>query len=281
MARRGFKKTYAAGAFGNEAVTVLFADLRSLFVEAGFQFVLDTPDSIDVLPIGADAEVADDDTPHWALVLEEAGGRVQMAAIAVFGPNYLDPNARTNRRTIIHFGWLTSPSPPLTVWCAADGAAGWWWLHANAEDADSGTGVTARFACAGVTSRRYPADMHSGLSARYGLRDPWGDFYPAYARGIDGGFVSEPWTGTWSPLGEGWTHNGKRHPGSPLPKLAVPQFPNRDGHTACLYGEFNEILALTDGYAQEESVLPGWVAMTGHDADPPYAVPAPPSFAVS
>jgi hypothetical protein len=136
------------------------------------------------------------------------------------------------------------------------------------------------FSCASVTTRRYPADQHQGLSTRYGLWDAWGDFYPAYALNGDGTQNLWPWTGTWSPFGEGWDFNGKRHPGSPLPKMAVPQFPNRDGGAMCIYGEINEILILTDGYAQEEQVLPGWVAMTGDDRDQPYAVLAPDSFTV-
>lgn len=64
-----------------------------------------------------------------------------------------------------------------------------------------------------------------------------------------------------------------------MPKMAVPQFPNRDGDIgACILGEFNEILVLTDGYAQEETVVPGWVAMTGDEWDQPYAVPTPAQF---
>jgi hypothetical protein len=61
--------------------------------------------------------------------------------------------------------------------------------------------------------------------------------------------------------------------------MAVPQFPNRDYDiAACILGEFNEILVLTDGYTQEESVIPGWVAMTGSEWNQPYAVPAPEAF---
>ena len=136
-----------------------------------------------------------------------------------------------------------------------------------------------RFAVAGATSRRYPSDTHQGLCARYGIWDAWGDWEPAYAKDEDGVIDTYPWTGTWSPFGEGWTFNGKRHAGSLVPKMAVPQFPNRDGGiSACILGEFNEILVLTDGYAQEEVVVPGWIAMIGDEWDQPYAVPAPPQF---
>ena len=91
--------------------------------------------------------------------------------------------------------------------------------------------------------------------------------------------VSDRHTNTWSPFGEGYNCNGNRHAGSPLVRLAVPQFPNREnGITACVLGEFNEILVLTDGYAQEEALLPGWIALTGSEWDQPYAAPAPAQF---
>jgi len=183
--------------------------------------------------------------------------------------------------TIVHSAWVGNPSPEITVWFAADGAAGWWWLHGVRADGNSATGVSMRFAAAGATSRRYPSDTHQGLCARYGIWDAWGNWEPAYAKDEDGVIDMYPWTGTWSPFGEGWGFNGKRHAGSPMPKMAVPQFPNRDGGiSACILGEFNEILILTDGYAQEEVVVPGWIAMTGNEWDQSYAVPAPDSFTV-
>ncbi|MFN3980153.1 MAG: hypothetical protein ACK4SA_07210 [Caldilinea sp.] len=280
MARLGFKKSYVAGALDTAAVAALFASIKTTLIDSGFTVVLDSPNAIDVVPVGVNAAAPNDDAPHWAFTYDDQGGTGQIQASAVFGVNYLDAGALLNTLTVVNPEWLGSPSPAVTLWFAADGAAGWWWLHALADDANSSTGVNARFACAGVTTRRYPADQYQGLSTRYGLWDPWGDFYPAYARQIDGSLQAGAWTGTWSPFGEGWTNNGQRHAGSPLPKMAVPQFPNRDGNAACLYGEFNEILILTDGYAQEETVLPGWVAMTGSERTQPYAVPAPASFTV-
>jgi hypothetical protein len=280
MARVGFKNAYAAAAFDKPAVAALFDSIKTTLIDAGFQVVLNTPNAIDVVPIGTNAAVPNDDSQHWAIAFEDLGANGQILASAVFGANYLDPGALVNTLAVVSTEWLDSPSPALTVWFAADGAAGWWWLHAAIADSNSSTGVDTRFACAGVSTRRYPADHYQGLSTRYGLWDPWGDFYPAYARQTDGGVDSGAWTGTWSLFGEGWSYNARRHPGSPLPKMAVPQFPNRDGNAACLYGEFNEILILTDGYAQEETVLPGWVAMIGSDNDQPFAVPAPPSFAL-
>jgi len=281
MARIGFKKTFAQGTFDKLAVEALFGHIKNTLVDAGFQVILDTEDAIDVMPMGADPAVANDDVPHWAIFYQDAGSTAYLRAAPVFGANYLDEDAfASNEVELINPNWMDDPNAEITFWFAADGAAGWWWLHAISPDTNSSNGQNVIFGCAAVTSRRYPADQYQGLSTRYGLRDAWGQFYPAYALKEDGTLSRWPSTGTWSPFGTGWVFNGRRHPGSPLPRMAVPQFPSRDGDTAaCIYGEFNEILVITDGYAQEEMVLPGWVAMTGDgQEDQPYAVPAPPQF---
>ena len=279
MARVGFKKTWAAGTFDKAAVQTLFGYLKTFVASAGFNVLLDSVDGIDFIRMGSTAGTANDDVPHWAFSFQDQDPYGAILAYPVYGNDYLDANAYAHSYTIAHSGWVGSPSPEITIWFASDGAAGWWWMHGTAVDAESATGVTMRFAYAGVTSRRYPSDTHQGLCARYGIWDAWGDWEPAYAKDEDGVIDMYPWTGTWSPFGEGWSFNGKRHAGSPMPKMAVPQFPNRDGGiSACILGEFNEILILTDGYAQEEVVVPGWIAMIGDEWDQPYAVPAPPQF---
>lgn len=281
MARVGFRKTFAAGTFGLAAVQALFGHLKTYVGNAGFNVLLDTADGIDFIRAGAPAGTANDDIPHWAFSLIEQDPFGVIQAWPVFGNDYLDQNAYSHSYTLLNSAWVGDPSPEITARFAADGAAGWWWLHVTQADMNSSTGVSMRFACAGTTSRRYPSDTHQGLCTRYGIWDPWGDWEPAYARTDKGGIDMSPWTGTWSPFGEGWNFNGQRHAGSPVPRMAVPQFPNRDGGiTACILGEFNEILILTDGYAQEEVVVPGWIAMIGDDRDQPYAVPAPDSFTV-
>ncbi|MDI6750483.1 MAG: hypothetical protein QMD73_09940 [Rhodocyclaceae bacterium] len=281
MPRVGFKKTFAAGTFDKAAVQTLFAHLKTFVASAGFNVLLDTVDGIDFIRMGSPAGTADDDVPHWALSFHDEGLHRAIFAYPVYGNDYLDRAAYAHSYTIVHSEWMGNPIPEIAFWFAADGAAGWWWLHANLVDTYSSTGVSTRFAAAGVTSRRYPSDTHQGLCARYGIRDAWGGWEPAYAKDEDGVIDPAPWTGTWSPFGEGRKFNGKRHAGSPLPRMAVPQFPNRDsGITACILGEFNEILILTDGYAQEEVVVPGWIAMIGDDWNQPYAVPAPDSFTV-
>jgi len=280
MARVGFKTTFAQGAFDKFAVITLFGHIKDAIVAAGFQVILDTPDAIDFMPMGANPVIANDDVPHWAIQYQDAEPTGYIRGTPVFGANYLDENAYADNGFIfVNPSWRWQDlNAEINFWFAADGVAGWWWLHAISSDTNSSNGQTMSFACAAVTTRRYPADHYQGLTTRYGLWDAWGDFYPAYALNEDGTLNRWPWTGTWSPFGEGWTYNGLRHPGSPLPKMALPQFPNRDGNAACIYGEFNEILVITDGYAQEEQVLPGWVAMTGSDWDQPYAVPAPTVF---
>lgn len=279
MPRVGFKKTWAAGTFDKAAVQALFAHLKTYVTNAGFNVLLDTVDGIDFIRLGSSAGTADDDVPHWAFSFQDQDPYGAIFAYPVYGNDYLDQSAYAHSYTAVHSAWVGNPSPEITVWFAADGAAGWWWLHASQVDTNSTTGVSMRFAAAGATSRRYPSDTHQGLCARYGIWDAWGDWEPAYAKDETGVIDMSPWTGTWSPFGEGWDFNGKRHAGSPLPKMAVPQFPNRDGGiSACILGEFNEILILTDGYAQEEVVVPGWIAMIGDEWDQPYAVPAPAQF---
>jgi hypothetical protein len=278
MSRVGFKKTYPAGSFDKAAVETLFGHLKTYVIDAGFNVLLDTPTAVDFIRISSPAGTANDDVPHWAFEYLDQGSYGEIYAYPVYGNHFQDTAAYTHSYTVVNSGWV---SDEITLWFACDAAAGWWWLHATQVDPNSATGVLMRFACAGATSRRYPADTHQGLCARYGIWDPWGDWYPAYAVNEAGLLETWPWTGTWSPFGEGWTFNGQRHTGSPLPKMAVPQFPNRDGGvSACIFGEFNEILILTDGYASEEVVVPGWVAMVGDEWDQPYAVPAPASFTV-
>lgn len=280
MARIGFHKTYPAGSFTHTAVQDLLALIKTTLSSAGFNVLLDTPDGIDVIRAGAVAGSADDDTPHWAFQVQDQNPYGLLYAYSVFGHHYADPNAHSSSRAIVNSGWVET-AQALTLWFAADGSTGGWWLHATQPDSQSNTGVTMRFGYAGTTSRRYPSDTHQGLCARYGIWNARGDWWPPYAKNESGTLNLNPATGTWSPFGEGWSFNAKRHPGSPLPKMAVPQFPNRDGGiSACVLGEFNEILILTDGYAAEEVVVPGWIAMVGSDDDQPYAVPAPASFTV-
>lgn len=277
--RVGFKKTYPAGTLDKAAVQALFGSLKAHVASAGFNVLLDNPDGIDFIRMGAAAGTADDDTPHWAFSFQDQGTFGAILAWPVYGNTYLDQTAYTHNHTLFNSAWLGTPAPEITIWFAADGVAGWWWMHCVQASTQSATGVTMRFASAGATSRRYPSDTHQGLCTRYGIWDAWGDWEPAYARTEDGQINTRPWTGTWSPFGEGWSFNAKRHSGSPLPKMAVPQFPNRDGGiSACILGEFNEILVLTDGYTSDELVVPGWVAMIGDEQDQPYAVPAPEHF---
>lgn len=278
MARLGFKKIYPPGGFDRAAVQALFAHIKTCASDAGFSLLLDTSTSIDVIQSGALAGTATDDVPHWAFRYQDSGADGAVVVHTVYGQNYLDAGAYTHSLTLVNSGWADE-SNALTLWFAMDGAAGWWWLHAVQPDSNSSTGITTRFAYAGSTSRRYPSDTHQGLCARYGIWDAWGSWHPAYAKTTSGSINTNPRTNTWSPFGEGWAFSSERHVGSPLPKMAVPQFPNKDNSiSACVLGEFNEILILTDGYAAEEIVAPGWVAMTGGDYDQPYAVPAPASF---
>lgn len=282
MARVGFKKVYPAGSVFDAAATqTMLGHIKTHLASAGFNVLLDTPGAIDVIRAGFPSGTKDDDVPHWAFVYNELNPyNAGVTAYSVYGNDYLDANGNSNAGgNVVHSNNLDDHTKDTTVWFAADGAAGWWWLVGVCDDAASPSGKYIYFANAGVTTRRYPADQYSGLCARYGIWNKGGNWYPAYAKNADGTPNAAPTTNTWSPFGEGWSNNGQRHPGSPLPRMAVPQFPNRDGSiTACVFGEFNEIMILTDGYAIGEEVVPGWIAFVGNQQDQPFAVPAPASF---
>ncbi|MFO1369829.1 MAG: hypothetical protein U1F46_12600 [Marinagarivorans sp.] len=279
MARLGIKKTFAAGNFGDGAILDWFNQMKSTLLNAGFVLRLETADTFDVIQAGAAAGPARDDVAHWAFRYENQGADGAILVYTVFGNHIEDPGAITRSHYIVHSGFVGTPAPEVTLWFAADGATGGWWIHGLQPDASSSTGVTHRIAFAGTTARRYAADTFEGLCARYGVWDPTGSWKPAYARNFDGSLNVFASTMTWSPFGEGWAYSGRRHPGSPLPKMAVPMFPSRaNGVTACILGELNDIMVLTNGYASEETVMPGWIAMIGDDFAQPYAVPAPDAF---
>lgn len=280
MARVGFKKTFAAGSFDASAIASLFILLRNLISQAGFKINTDTDTTLDFSRADAQSGEACDDLPHWAFTLTQTSSHTTLTAHSVFG-DHVNAEGALSHSSVLAAGGTTPVSlPEFTLWFAADGGGGWWWCHINMADANSSTGESFAFVCAGVTSRRYPADLHQGLCARYGLRTLHGDWYPVYGHDENGTLVTGPWTASWSPFGMSWANNSIRHAGSSLPKMAVPQFPARDGGiTACLFGEYNEIMVLTNGYANEERVLPGWMALVGNDNNQPYAVPAPEIFA--
>lgn len=280
MARVGFKKTYPMGSFDANAVSALFSLLRAAIIDAGFKINIDEPATLDFSRADTVTGMAHDDVPHWALTLTAESTQTTLTAHSIFGAHLHAEGVLSHDNRVAAGSSPPAPSPDFILWFAADGGAGWWWSHINVADANSPTGASFAFACAGVTSRRYPSDLHQGLSARYGLRTLNGDWYPVYARNENGAIVTGPWTASWSPFGMGWANSSTRHNGSALPKMAVPQFPARDGGiTACIFGEYNEIMTLTDGYTNEERVLPGWMALVGNTNNQPYAVPAPEVFA--
>lgn len=276
MARVGFSRSYAAGAFDGAAVQALFGDIKTYLFGAGFDVVINEAEAVDVIRKGTPAGTVDDDVPHWALTLSGKSGNATIKAVAVHGVNYLDANARAaNELSIVDNTYVQSA---LTVLFAADGVAGWWWLHGLADFEYSATGKMRVFGAIGATTRRYSVDRYQGLASRYGILDPNGGFYPAYAMGKSGTITAMPSLNIWSPFGGGGQFNAQRHPGSPLPRMAVPAFPSRQDDSACIYGEFNEFMVITDGYVHEEIVMPGWIALACADFQQPYAVPAPESF---
>ena len=272
--RAGFSRTYAAGAFDAAAINLLFADLRATLLGCMFMPIIDSETAIDFQPPYAQPGSRNDDVPHWAFSLEQQqDGNNFITAYAVHGNDYLDVSGFHSSSTLVYSSLYGGAPPALRLWFACDSIGGWWWLVLLPE---GGASLTL----AGVTSRRYPSDQHQGLCARYGLWESGSGWMPAYACDPEGVVLGQSWLATWSPLGIGWSNNGQRHTGSPIPRLAVPVFPCRDGGiTACLFGEFNEVLALTDGYGTGEAPVPGWIAFVSGTSEQAFALPAPEQFA--
>lgn len=278
MARIGFTKSYAPGTFGVASIPELFGLMKAAFIDAGFVVVADTATNFEFLPIGVPLDAADDDTPHWGLRYEDHGSYATLYGVVYQGQSggqMMD----SNNYWLVDSYAVTNIPEIFTFWFAADGLEGWWWLHSAITDASSPSGMSFRAGVVATRSRRYAADRYSGLCARCGLRDLWGSFYVPYA--LDpGGNRSPQSMPSWSPLG-GNQPVGKRHPDSPLPRMAVPVFPAPGSWmTACVMGELDHVLNLTSGYTHLEEAVPGWIAFVGGEWDQSYAVPAPVSFEV-
>ncbi len=278
MAWHGFKTTYAPGAFDGTALLALFEQIRSTLITAGFSMKLDTPTLVEVIQAGATQQT--DDTPHWAFELMGDASSAAIQVHSIFGVDFNDNDAVL--RTF--FVTYSDQAPAETlIWFAANGATGAWWLYAidRPEGYPYNAGNRMKIFKVGATSRRYPSDQYQGLCARYGVLETDGEWNPAYALDEDGDLDDYASTDLWSPFGRCDDTCSQRHPGSPLPRMAVPAFPCKDEYiTACLLGELNEFLILTDGYALEEEVVPGWMACVPESYDPWFALPVPLQFTV-
>jgi len=282
MTRTGFKRTYAAGTLDSAAVQTLFDDIKAALIATGFTQVINTATEIDVLRAGYPAGTVNDDVPHWAFSFESfspTSARIQ--CWAVHGNDYLT-GTTTYSVNLININSLPDPAVEVSVWFACDGYEGWWWLVCITPQPANNSGYQLDFAHCGCTSRRYLTDNYQGLSARYGIWDGYGDWNVPYAKDETGAVVADVTLYVWSPLGMQWSNNGIRHPGSPMQKMALPQFPARDtGITVAIFGELNETLSITDGYTLEESPIAGWIAFpVGNNWTQPFALPAPEQFAV-
>lgn len=285
MSRVGFKKIIAANAFDNAAVDALATNIKTYIVNAGFGIVLNSVDEIDFKLAGVGAAEYGDDIPRWYLDTPSGSNPRSIDFHAYRGVSALDQNAvwdGGNASLAANTGL-----PQITVHFAADGSEGWWWLHVAKVDGAQASGYSTHVAVMGARSRRYPADNHQGLCSRYGVLElsgiNAGVWWPPYVMGDTGSEIEGPNTFfTWSPLtGEGWGSSRTRHTGSPLQKLAAPAYPcsaGSNGDSEHLLGEYSEVLFLTDGYAHEEVVAAGWVAMVGANNATRYAAQSPTSF---
>lgn len=285
MSRVGFKKIIAASAFNNAAVDALAVNIKTYIVNAGFGIVLNSVNEIDFKLAGVGAAEHGDDIPRWYFYTNTTFNPRAIEPYAYQGVDANDVGAiyGGNSQKLEANTGLTQ----LTIHFAADGSEGWWWLHVAKADGAQASGFSTHFAAMGARSRRYPADNHQGLCSRYGVLELSGTYvgvwWPPYVMGDTGSEKEGPNSFfTWSPLtGEGWGSSRTRHTGSPLQKLAAPAYPcsaSVNGDSEHLLGEYSEVLFLTDGYAHEEVVAAGWVAMVGANNATRYAAPSPTSF---
>lgn len=272
MARIGFKHLWDAGVFDDTAVADLFVAMANTLTTAGFRIADSTATRIGVLRSDAAPGVTDDDTPHW--LFELSSGSIQVTALK--GVSAEDPQAHRILSMVVNS--LSGYPSPTRVGFAADGREGWWWLHISHPVNDSPSGFSTLMLTVGTTLRRHPVDRYPGLAARFGLFDGTSFKLPFYRD--PSGFANAGEFNTGSPLGRLGNGAGTRHVGSPLPRMAVPIYPMHDSQTACVLGELDAAMLLTDGYAMEETVMPGWVAWVGNPAaaQSSFALPAPDVF---
>jgi hypothetical protein len=295
MSRVGFKKSFGAG--GMDASTLyseFYLTLKSHLTTAGFVTLVD--DQVDpgfeeyfhFIQAGADGATEHDDVPRW-MISFDANGPANCLAAAKFGET-----KSTVDVVIASDSW--GPGEDIELWFAADGAAGWWWLAVMHTDPGAESGYLMDALTIATPVRRYMADQHTGLVARYGLLQlsemlrRWMPPYAIDAEGIEHTYGSEQ-TGDlfgaaafdlFSPLG-GTTLLANRHVGSPLPPILAPIFPVHPATpmiSASMLGDFLAVMQITDGNTLGNTVLPGWIALTTGDPAvmPAVAVPAPDSF---
>ena len=271
-----------------------YLTLKSYFSTAGFVTILDDQSDpgfleyFHFIQAGADVAAEHDDVPRW-MISFDANGPTNCYAAAKFGET-----KSTIDVVIASDSW--GPGEDTELWFAADGAAGWWWLAAMHTDAVAESGYVMDALTIATPVRRYAADHHAGVVARYGLVQltemlrRWMPPYALDAEGIEHSYGSDPGVelfgavafDLFSPLG-GTTLLANRHVGSPLPAIMAPIFPVHPAIpnvSAAMLGELVAVMQLTDGNALGNTVLPGWIALTTGDPAvmPAIAVPAPDSF---
>lgn len=186
-------------------------------------------------------------------------------------PDYYDPDLED------------SVDSTLDIWMVANGSRGVIAFYPLVQSKSGGIvkkGVQ-NFAI-GNTFKRYPADMSAGHFARFAMFG-YGQFYLPYYTDADGNVQADGGAGAWCPFGYVDQNVTRRHAGSPIPTMAVPIYPAlwSNDYSAAILGEADNVLCLTSGYAMEEEVFPGWVALVDEAGwHCPLAVPKPDSWAI-
>lgn len=220
----------------------------------------------------------DDDLPCWVFENSSAVYAMPMiadaAGAAVYGGASLG----------ISPTFYPLSSPPADFRFAVDVRSGAWWV------AVSNASGALQFLEAGAVSRRHPADTTQGLAARFALLHPSGSpmrCFPPYV--IDRAGVTyqgyDAQIGWYTPIGASRNTAIRRHEGSPLPRMIAPIYPAADASnlgggknaSAAVMGEFDIIMAATDGYAWAEEAAPGW-RVFGDETVGWYALRSPATF---
>jgi len=251
----GITKNYAASGLDATALAAFLAKFKLRLEWDGARILKNDADDFHWAAAFAQMGDQTDDTPCWGF---SGSAATAVSAFAYTGRN--DGSVVEKTET---FAIMMPTTVVTNVYAAADTRLGWWWMAALNEEA----GFVLTLA-AGVSSRRYPADTHTGLVARYGIVNlcygpPWPCMAVPYAANAS---TAERGTNAkltvFSPLGY---RSAKRPAGSTLPRMVAPIYPatghsydDYTVHAPAVMGELDAMMLATDGYAWAEVAQPGW-----------------------
>ena len=270
MSLLGFKKSYTAGTFDAAAVVALFANIKTYITNAGFNVIINDATRIDFYKEGTASGTVTDDDNHFAIELVSS---TYLDWTPVYGTSLDDVNAKTYVRQAVYPD--IGGTDPIDCHFICDSQRGFVLLHFCKPGATSERSMYESGILTGT--RRHASDLYQGAVGRYGIWVPWGAFRTAYGIFSDGTEDTTMVMDVWTPLGSQDSVLGYREPASTFPDGMFPCVPNVavNSYTAHIFGEIENVMQLTKGYAYEAEPVPGWIAFTGDEADNDFAVPKP------